>query len=134
MDSLMDEAWVVAGAIIFSAAVTGYFSYKSIKQSKKQMAEQMKAQHKVASATLIDNLLKTWRVDTPFTRTLDKLSDPNAKFRTEQVYEVLDEYEDLAVLYVDETLDKNHVRQFFGRGIVQINANQQVKRILTDYR
>ena len=46
---------------------------------------------------------------------------------------MLDEYEDLAVLYVDETLDKTHVQEFFGRGIVQINANRQIKKILTDY-
>ena len=129
----MDEAWVVAGAIIFSAAVTGYFSYKSIEQSKKQVTEQMKSQHKVASATLIDNLLETWRAETSFTRTLNKLSDPNAEFEEDQVYEVLDTYEDLAILYVDETLDKIHVREFFGRGIVQINANRQIKKILTAY-
>ncbi len=120
-------------AIAGSAIVTGFFSWRSIQQSNKQVTEQMKSQHKVSSATLIDNLLETWRVDTPFTRTLDKLSDPNAEFEEERVYEVLDEYESLAVLYVDETLDKNHVRQFFGRGIVQINANHQIKKILSDY-
>lgn len=121
-------------AILAAAAVTGGFSWYSIRQSKKQIAKQLETQNKIASANLVRNLLKAWRVDSQFTNMLGKLDDSNTQFNDEdEVHGMLTEFEDIAVFWNDKLLDDTHVREFFGRGIVQINANESIKNILKSY-
>ena len=122
-------------AIFTAAGVTGGFSWWSIRQNNKQVAEQLESQNKIASAKLIFELSKKWDNNDTFTQMLYKLETPNAKFtdKKDGVHFVLGVFEGIAVLRNDKTLTETHVREFFGTDIVRIDANKSVMKILNDY-
>ena len=125
----MVEIAVFVGAItgIGSSLIIAYVIHKR----NKELLEQQK---KVNSAELALKLLEKWKGCT-FTRMILKLNKPNAKFTDEGdgVHFVLATFEDIAVLWKDGTLTKTHVREFFGRDIVRIDANKSVMKILNEY-
>ena len=126
----MVEMAVFVGAItgIGSSLIIAYVIHKR----NKELLEQQK---KVNSAELALKLLEKWKGHNTFTRMILKLDEPNAKFTDEGdgVHFVLATFEDIAVLWKDGTLTKTHVREFFGRDIVRIDANESIMKILDDY-
>ena len=122
-------------AIFTAAAITGVFSWWSIRQSNKRMAEQLESQNKIASAKLILELLKKWDGRNTLTLMIYKLEKPNAEFtdKDDGVHFVLGIFENIAILRKDGTLAETHVREFFGTDIVRIDANESVMGILNDY-
>lgn len=91
-------------------------------------------QKNIASANLALKLLKNWNGDSVFTRMILKLEKPNAVFtEKDDVDFVLATFEDIATLWKSKTLTKTHVREFFGRDIVRINANESIMKILNKY-
>ena len=140
MDNLMDEAWVVAGAIIFSAAVTGYFSYKNIKQSKKQtlqnqkqMTEQLKNQNRIASARLAWKLLEYWREEkhAGFTDFMEELYNSKINENDSRIPDVLQIFENIAVFWHEKSLTDNHVIEFFGHPLRIIRESQIMRERIT---
>ena len=126
----------VAIAISSSVAVTGFLSWWNTRQSNNRMNEQLESQNKIASANLVFKLLENWNGDNAFTQMIYKLEKPNAEFIDEDdgVHFVLATFEDIAILRKDKTLTETHVREFFGRDIVRIDANESVMKILNNYR
>ena len=115
-------------AIAGSAGVTGWFSYKSIQQSKKQMAEQLDMQNRIASANLVTKYKGAWRVGGEFTAFLGKIKDPDMKVDPTKpiVYSTLDHFEDIAILWHEKVLDFNQIKEFFGTNLSHINNNKSL--------
>ena len=136
---------LISFAILVSAAVTGGFSYKSIKQNKIQMienrvqvAEQLKLQNKIASAQLTWKLLEYWRDEkhSNFTDFMEELYDSKIKEDDPRIADVLQIFEDIAVFCNDESLTENHTKEFFGPPLRIIRESQimqdHIKKVTAD--
>ena len=122
--------FLIPGAIIAAAGITGTFSLISILQNKKNL----EMQNKIASASLIHKHLEPWDKNKRFKQMILKLETPNAVFTDEdQVHFVLAKFEDIAILRQDKLFTETHVQEFFGRDIVRIGANESVMKILDEY-
>ena len=120
---------VIVGAIvgIGSSVIIAY----TIHKRNKELLEQQK---KVNSAQLALKLLESWNKTNVLMQMLLKMEKPNVKFTDENdVHYMLAPFEDIAVLRKDGTLTETHVREFFGRDIVRINANKSIMKILNEY-
>ena len=115
----------VAIGIFGSIAANVYLSHKERGQTR--LAE---------SARLAIELQKEWKGESEFTSIVGKLKERGADFSGERpnVGYVLGVFEDLAILWRDKTLTETHVREFFGRDIVRIGANESVMAILDEAR
>ena len=126
----MVEIAVFVGAItgIGSSLIIAYV----IHRRNKELLEQQK---KVNSAGLTLKLLEKWKGHNTFTKMIFKLQKPDVEFtdKRDGVHFVLATFEDIAILRKDKTLTETHVREFFGRDIVRIDANKSVMKILNEY-
>lgn len=87
---------------------------------------QKKQQNKINSATLATTMLDSWRKDAEFLKYLRWMSNKTAKITPENrmpIMKLLNRFEDIAVLWRDELLAENHVKEFFGSNIVDIRKN-----------
>ena len=124
---------LISIAILVSAAMTGIFSYKSIKQSKAQMiesraqvTEQLKLQNKIASAQLAWKLLEYWRdkKHSEFTDFMEELYNSKVNKDEPRIADVLQIFEDIAVFWDDKSLTENHTKEFFGHPLRIIRESQ----------
>ena len=120
-------------AIAVSAAVTGFFSLRSIRQSKAQarqsqiqITKQLEMQNKIASAQLAWKLLEYWREEKHewFRVLLVKIRESEIKSDDLQIGTVLNIFEDIAIWWQEGTLTDNHVKEFFGNNLRDIRENQ----------
>ena len=91
-------------------------------------------QKKIASANLVYKYKGAWRVDVKFTDFLVKIKDPKAKVdpKKDPVYSTLDHFEDIAILWNQDVLDFNQVKEFFGTSLDDINNNKSIMACLHD--
>ena len=105
--------FLIPGAIIAAAGITGTFSLISILQNKKNL----EMQNKIASASLVHKHLEPWYVDKRFGEIVLALEKPNAGFADkEQVHYVLAKFENIAILWKDKLFTEIHVREFLREG------------------
>ena len=136
---------LISIAILASAAVTGIFSSRSIKQSQAQMiesktqvAEQLKLQNKIASAQLAWKLLEYWRDEKHdgFTDFMAELYNSKVNKDDSRIANILQIFEDIAVFWHDESLTENHTKEFFGPPLRIIRESQimqdRIKKASTD--
>ena len=94
----------------------------------------LEQQKKADSARLILALLEKWKGQTPFTKIVFNLATPNMDFTDkDKVNPVLAVFEDIAMLRQDKALTENHVREFFGRDIVRLHANESMMKFVNDF-
>lgn len=95
---------------------------------------QTKKQTKVESANLILRLKEPWK-NTKFKKFLRKLQTNDTEYISEiEIEEFLNQLEDIAIFYNDNTLTENHVKEFFGVNFKKINENTHVTKIYNKFR
>lgn len=91
-------------------------------------------QNKIDSGNLIMKLLVPWRTDTNFIKCLEFISDPSAviKKNDQLVLSLLDQFEDIAIFWNDDTLSDNHIKEFFGTNLVNIRKNTSILNFIKE--
>ena len=96
--------------------------------------KQHKLQVKSTSAQLALKLVEKWHNDLLFSEITFDLGTEDIQFTDkDKVNPVLAVFEDIAILKRDKLLTETHVREFFGREIVRINANVSIMKIIDDF-
>lgn len=126
MITLYDNAIVIMA--IASPLIMTYVMYRIHCKQKKQQAEihceQKKQQTKIDSAKISMDLLIPWRKNDTFTNFLEDISNSTIRPGNENmIRETLGQFENIAVLWKDGVLTENHVKEFFGANLKDIQAN-----------
>lgn len=119
---------IVAIMAIFSPLIMTIVMYKIHCKQKKQQAEihcdQKKQQTKIDSAKISMDLLAPWRNNLQFTDFLERISKSSISDNDrEMIRETLGQFENIAILWKDEVLTENHVKEFFGANLKDIKTN-----------
>ena len=123
------EVAIILGSVI-GALSSGLVACVIHKRNKELLEQQKKAD----SVRLVLVLLEKWKGQTSFTEIVYDLATPNKQFTDkDKVNPVLAVFEDIAMLRHDKALTENHVREFFGRDIVRLDANKSIMKIVNDF-
>ena len=93
-----------------------------------------RGQKKIASANLVFKYKGAWRHGGEFIELLGKIKNTGAVVDPNQdyVWPTLDHFEDIAILWNQDVLDFNQVKEFFGTNLTNIKNNDSLMSHLKD--
>ena len=91
-------------------------------------------QKKIASANLILKYKGAWRYGGEFIELLGRIKNTDTVVDPKQdyVWPTLDHFEDIAILWNQDVLDFNQVKEFFGTNLTDIKNNASLMSHLKD--
>ena len=128
----MNEAWVVAGAIILSVVVTSIWSGLNLRQSKKQVTAQLERQSKIDSARLLTDLREHLKRQ-DFAQITDKLYGENlSDDDDDQLERYLNHLDMIAVYWEDDLLEKRHIKEVLGGLFLKVKEDKNIQDFMKE--
>lgn len=121
--TLLELVEHIAAAGIGIAIVSSIFAMGALIVS----AIQIKKQSKVSSANLILELVKPWR-QKDFQKLLNEIANHDiTKYDEGELEKLLNQLEDIATFWKDDTLSEIHVKEFFGSNLKTVRDDKFIQ-------
>ena len=125
-----DAIWGQIAILISAVSVTiSYFI-------KRQKGAELKTKNQISSAERCKQLLRDWEIDGRFSSLRFTMIHPDSNIdqAAHHVNQALTSLEYMSTLWHDKTLIEDHVKEFFGPILNDINNNNRMNKIMKDLK